>query len=139
VDGHPDCDDTNPFTRPGSLEVNDGQDNQCAGDTGFGLVDEISDHAGFTSPVDRGASCWKGQPFAVVYEASRSDAADQPANCARFFTSGVCWSDPTEPPPGGALFYLVRVNCQYLGSLGADSSGVERVWGCEHPSPACPD
>ncbi len=134
-----DCDDANEFTYPGATEVNDGQDNQCAGEPGFGLEDEISGLAGFDDPGDADAFCWPPQLFAEEYEASRSDAADQPLGCERSFTSGTCWSDAAVPASGQAFFYLVRANCQYLGSLGADSEGVERPWGCEHPSPGCPD
>jgi N-acetylneuraminic acid mutarotase len=134
-----DCDDANAYTYPGAIEVNDGDDNQCIGDPGYGLVDEIEGQTGFTHPSDRDAYCWSTQPFAVEYEASRSDAPDQPVNCSRGFTPGTCWSDSAVPPPGGTFFYLVRAVCQYAGSLGADSSDVERVWGCEHPDPGCPD
>ena len=134
-----DCDDSDPYTNPGAFEVNDGRDNQCAGDPGYGLIDEMSVQTGFTDPADRDAYCWPFQPFAEEYEASRSDAPDQPIGCARAFTYGLCWSDPAVPPPGGIFFYLVRALCQYTGSLGADSTGAERVWGCEHPSPGCPD
>jgi hypothetical protein len=134
-----DCDDANPFTYPGAGEVNDGKDNQCAGDPGFGLTDEITGQAQFDHPIDSNAFCWPMQPLAVQYEASRSNAPNQPINCLRVFTAGTCWSDSSLPPPDGVFFYLVRALCQYTGSLGADSTGVERVWGCEHPSPGCPD
>jgi hypothetical protein len=134
-----DCNDASEFTYPGAIEVNDGLDNQCAGDRGFGLTDEISGLAGFDDPGDPHAFCWPSQLFAVVYEASRSDAPDQPLGCVQSFTDGTCWSDAAIPAPGQAFFYLARANCQYLGSLGADSEGVERPWGCEHPSPFCPD
>jgi formylglycine-generating enzyme required for sulfatase activity len=37
----PDCDDADDLTYPGALEVcNDGLDNQCPGDVGFGQIDE---------------------------------------------------------------------------------------------------
>ncbi len=36
----PDCDDTNPNTYPGAIEICDEADNECAGDPGFGLVDD---------------------------------------------------------------------------------------------------
>ena len=132
-----DCNDANEFTFPGAAEVNDGLDNQCAGDVGFGLTDEISGLAGFDDPDDPDAFCWPAQPFAVLYEASRSDAPDQPLGCARQNAVDTCWSDVAVPASGQAFFYLARANCQNLGSLGADSAGVERSWGCESPSPLC--
>ena len=36
-----DCDDSRAATHPGALEINDGQDNQCFGDAGYGLADEL--------------------------------------------------------------------------------------------------
>jgi len=134
-----DCDDTNEYTLPGAIEVNDGDDNQCPGDRGFGLVDEITGQSGFTYPADPDAYCWPYQPFAIEYEASRSGAPDQPVDCVRSYTAGGCWNDPAEPLPGRVFFYLVRALCQYAGSLGADWAGVDRPWGCEHPDPGCPD
>ena len=36
-----DCDDADPDVYPGAPEINDGKDNQCPGDPGAGVVDEI--------------------------------------------------------------------------------------------------
>lgn len=134
-----DCDDGNPQTYPGAIEINDGQDNQCPGDPGYTLVDEIEGLAGFTDPLDDNAFCWNAQPLALEYEPSRSDAPNQPVNCLRTITAGTCWSDPTLPPPGGIFYYLVRALCGWTGSLGVDSSGGEHVWGCENLFPGCLD
>ena len=47
-----DCDDADPATFPGASEVNDGQDNQCPGDPGFGIIDEVTQVLGFFNPAD---------------------------------------------------------------------------------------
>lgn len=94
---------------------------------------------GFTDPLDDNAFCWNAQPLALEYEPSRSDAPNQPVNCLRTITAGTCWSDPTLPPSGGVFYYLVRALCGWTGSLGADSSGGEHVWGCENLFPGCLD
>jgi hypothetical protein len=38
--GGTDCDDSNPAIYPGATELCDGLDNQCPGDSGYGLIDE---------------------------------------------------------------------------------------------------
>ena len=57
---------------PGAAEVNDGLDNQCPGDAGRGLVDEISGIAGFNTFDDKTRFSWMSQSGAVSYEVARS-------------------------------------------------------------------
>jgi hypothetical protein len=47
LDGDPfgdlcDCKPADPAGYPGAVESNDGEDNQCPGDEGYGLIDEVT-------------------------------------------------------------------------------------------------
>lgn len=53
-----DCDDSDPTVYSGAPEICDGQDNQCPGDAGFGMVDE-----GFDPDGDSLASCFDNCPL----------------------------------------------------------------------------
>ena len=46
-----DCDDADPATHPGAVEINDGKDNQCEGEHGHGVSDELSGDSGGLSPL----------------------------------------------------------------------------------------
>ncbi len=48
-----DCDDLDPARRPENVESNDGLDNQCPGEDGYGAADETSGATGFRSSTDR--------------------------------------------------------------------------------------
>jgi len=125
-----DCDDSDSNTYPGAPEVNDAKDNQCPGDSGRGVVDEISGTAGFTDLSDPTAFCWTSQTGATQYEAVRSDDPTFATGCTTSVTSVTCWSDPSNPPSGAGFFYLVRVIAPNVGSWGQDSSGNERTGVC---------
>ena len=56
--GGDDCDDSQASTYPGAPEMNDGLDNQCAGSSGSGAIDEISGPSGFTDPTNENRFCW---------------------------------------------------------------------------------
>jgi len=152
-DGAPecsDCDDGDPVRYPGNVELcdgidndcsgvvdapsppesNDSQDNQCSGDPGFGLVDEVSGSAGFSVPGDPAQFCWPAQAGATEYQVLRSTARDFAGGCTSFVTGSTCRSDPTLPASKTAFHYLVRALAPYVGSLGADSAGVERAGVC---------
>ena len=61
-----DCDNNNPDVHPGAEEINDGVDNQCAGDPGYSLVDEIG---GQYQAVKAAAIAGgiKGKPSVIEY------------------------------------------------------------------------
>jgi len=125
-----DCDDADADTFPGAPEVNDGIDNQCSGDGGFGLVDEISGLSGFTVAGDPTQFCWPAQGGASTYEVIRSAQADFATGCLHTETSATCWSDTANPAAGSAAYYLVRALTPSPGSWGADGTGAERVGLC---------
>jgi len=125
-----DCDDAHAATRPGAPETNDGLDNQCSGDQGFGLVDELEETCGYYNAADREELSWPPQAGATSYEVARSPLRDFTASCVVFSGSASYLSDPEDPAPGGAFYYLVRAYAPYTGSWGASSSGAERVFSC---------
>jgi len=125
-----DCDDANPDTFPGAPEVNDGLDNQCPGDDGFGFADEIADGAGFHDPGDRTAYSWPAQERAFDYQVARSRLRDFSGECDGFYSTMPAWNDAELPGPGEAFYYLVRAYSPYAGSWGWNSEGVERIVPC---------
>jgi hypothetical protein len=84
-----DCNDGNPLTYSGAPEVNDTLDNQCPGDAGFGLVDEVSGISGFSIPGDPTRFCWTAQAGATEYLALRSSGAGFSGGCASAQTSAT--------------------------------------------------
>lgn len=123
-----DCDDNDSATHPHAPEVNDGRDNQCPGDPGFGSADEISGAAGFHDPSDRNEYSWPPQPGATGYEVARSSVPNfgEPGTCAIVTASAIPrWIDPEAPPTGGVFCYLVRAATPFAGSWGTDGAGVE--------------
>jgi len=125
-----DCRDNFDTIFPGAPEVNDGLDNQCPGDAGFLLIDEIDGVTGFFDPQSKTEVSWTGQPGATQYEVARSATHDFSTGCVRVLRSGTAWSDNEEPPPGRSFFYLVRATAPNVGSWGADSTGAERTGVC---------
>ena len=125
-----DCDDTHAATHPHAPEVNDGLDNQCSGDRGFGLVDELEETCGFHNPADKSEYSWPAQTGAASYEVARAPRADFAAGCITFATNVAHMNDPNRPAGGGVYFYLVRALTPHPGSWGRRSSGVERTVNC---------
>jgi hypothetical protein len=125
-----DCDDTDDTTYPGAIEVNDGADNQCPGDPGPGLVDELAPALRFDDPSDRDVLSWDVQPGATGYRVVRSDGVGFDVGCSCDPTAGTSWSDPETPATGAMFAYLARAASPNLGSAGADSTGVERSGAC---------
>ncbi|HET6372050.1 MAG TPA: M64 family metallopeptidase [Candidatus Polarisedimenticolia bacterium] len=125
-----DCDDTVAQTHPGATEVNDGRDNQCPGEPGYGLADEIASDAWFPDSGDPSSFCWTAQPSATSYAVARSSSIDFSAGCVSATTTLTCYSDPIAPPEGEAHYYLVRAATPNAGSWGASSAGVQHVFTC---------
>jgi hypothetical protein len=133
-DGTPDtvdCSDDNPNTYPGAPEINDGLDNNCPGDPGSGLVDEIT--GSLQTRVNSGATgqiCWPAQVGATEYELVRSTSPDMTGSCLTVTTALKCYTDAVQPAPGETFYYLVRSTAPHVGSWGADGDGVERTVAC---------
>ncbi len=133
ADGHGDacdCDPADAAVHPGALEVNDGQDNQCDGESGFGLIDETSEAAGFLDPGDRDTYSWPAQPGATEYHVIRSHSPEFVAPCLQFTTPATQVIDSEAPSTREVFYYLNRATAPYPGSWGAMSSGVERMPEC---------
>jgi len=124
-----DCDPADAAVHPGAPEVNDGKDNQCPGDAGRGLVDELADDLAFSDPVDRDRFCWGAQPGAVAYHVIRSSSAGFAGPCIGGTTANPCWTDVEDPGPQQVFHYLRRASLPHPGSWGLASTG-ERLGLC---------
>ncbi len=125
-----DCDDSDDSKHPGADELNDGVDNDCVGEIGFGLIDEIAATTGYNDGADRDKFSWTAQAGATMYEVSRSDSADFGGGCDLYTTSDTYLIDTEDPATEEAFYYLVRAMAPFVGSWGADSQGSERVISC---------
>ncbi len=110
--------------------MNDGIDNQCPGDAGFGLIDEISGISGFFSTTDRDELSWPPQSNATLYEAARSSSSDYSTDCLLEVTVDTKWVDGRIPPTTAVFYYLSRAAAPNVGSWGESSSGIERTFVC---------
>lgn len=123
-----DCDDGDPETYPGAFEVNDGVDNNCPGDAGYGAVDEISGSVHF---FDNDRFSWQAQPGASGYEVARAASANFSVGCTLVgFPTTNSIVDSTAVPVGQVRYYLVRPRNPFLGSWGLTSAGTPRVVPC---------
>jgi hypothetical protein len=125
-----DCDDASDDTYAGAVEINDGLDNQCPDDDGYGLVDEIEDECGFLNPNDRNEFSWTPQVGATSYEVARSANGYFVTDCELTQTTESSWIDTDPLPAGGRYHYLVRALQPHAGSWGESSAGLERTWVC---------
>ena len=125
-----DCDDAVLATHPGAPEINDGLDNQCPGETGFGSVDEVASDSGFHDPVDATSYSWTTQAGATTYEVARSAAVDFSSGCQRWETAVASIQDAENPSPGGVFHYVVRVLNPFPGSWGLGTLIGERTGAC---------
>ena len=126
-DGAPNANDCAPddgSVFPGAPEINDGRDNQCPGDPGYGLVDEIMGPLVFESPT---MLSWPAQSGATMYEIARSPAPTFASGCSKSYSPVDQFEVGQVPAPGGAYYYLVRPYLPHAGSWGARSDGVERA------------
>jgi large repetitive protein len=129
--GGSDCDDANPDTYADAPEINDALDNQCPGNLGYGVSDEISGPFGFFNPADLTLLSWPAQGYATGYEIVRASSKDFANNCTVLgSTTDIFIPDPDLPPAGTAFFYLVRSVTPNVGSFGQTSSGSPRTVPC---------
>jgi hypothetical protein len=127
-----DCDDTDPATYPGAEEVNDGVDNQCPGDAGYGVADETSSESGFFNPNDKNEYSWPAQAGAVTYHVVRGDTADFSIGCTMFGPFPETFLIDAEPLASGEIRYYQNRSFQpNLGSWGQSSTGLERDVPCD--------
>jgi hypothetical protein len=125
-----DCDDFDPDIYPGAPELNDGKDNQCDGDLGYGSVDELSGVVGFSNPLDKHELSWPAQSLATGYQVARADDPEFLVGAICSTTATAAWSDGDLPSEWGVFYYLVRPFTPYLGSWGQTSARVERTLVC---------
>jgi hypothetical protein len=125
-----DCSEGDPYTHQNAVEINDGLDNQCEGDSGYGVADELSGATGFFNPSDKNELSWPAQTGATIYETARSTAVDFSVTCVLFSTVGTTWSDGSTPTSGQVFYYLARAAAPNAGSWGQESSGNERTVNC---------
>ena len=131
--GGRDCDDSDPSVYPKAPESNDGIDNQCPGDHGYGVIDEISGVCDFHDG-DTVRFSWPEQAGADTYEVARSPQRD-------FLTICVLWpptsmpyvDDVSDPSIGECFYYLVRAATPNPGSWGENSQDIERTFTCPNP------
>lgn len=125
VDSCADCDDADPTIYPGAPEINDGQDNNCPGDAGFGQADEVG-----MITVDASEVCWTDQPGTTSYELVSSDDPQFLGGCTFYMVGVTCFTDPVPIAPNEERYYLVRSLMPFAGSWGVDSMGIERQVSC---------
>jgi hypothetical protein len=127
-----DCDDADATVFPGAAEVNDGQDNGCSGDAGYGAVDELDGPVVFADPSNKNVLSWLGQPGAARHQVVRAASPDFLDVCTLFPPSpATAHTDAAPVAPGAVHYYLVRPFLPNLGSWGLDSAGVERTVPCD--------
>lgn len=126
-----DCDDLLETVYPGAEEINDGIDNQCSGDVGSGIVDEVTGPIGFYDAGNKNLLSWPAQPRAIRYQVVRATAATFDSGCTLFpFLTTPMLNDTAPVFPGVVNYYLVRSSYPNVGSWGLNSSGVERSVAC---------
>ncbi len=141
VSNNKDCDDTQASVYPSAPEINDGLDNQCAGNAGFGMTDEITGNLGFLTSSDKTKLSWGAQPGATGYTLARSPFRDLHAGCKLGSSAVPSLSDAEVPAQGGVFYYLVRAASPWMGSWGQRTSGAERAvcTGCGGSADQCDD
>ena len=125
-----DCAPADATRGPGAAEINDGIDNQCPGDRGHGVIDELSGTSGFHDPLDATVYSWPAQPGATGYRVVRSVEPDLSAECTAWTTDTPWIVDGAAPAAGLRFFYLPRATAPHSGSWGQDGAGAEREGVC---------
>jgi len=120
-----DCDDTDDTDLANFPETNDGIDNNCSTDPGYGLIDEILPTTGFL--YSNSQYVWTAQPEAFSYRALRADSADFLNGCVSFNVTQFPYIlDFTVPAPGDVYYYVVQAYTPHTGDWGKSSSGSVR-------------
>jgi Putative metal-binding motif len=125
-----DCNDSDALVYPGASEWNDGIDNQCPGDPGYGEVDEISGMSGFPADGNKSIYEWTPQGGATSYQAIRSTSALFFSECSSYGTSQPFIVDSAVPDRGRIFYYVVRSEAPFTGSWGQGMSGAPRPVSC---------
>jgi hypothetical protein len=125
-----DCDDFASAIYPDALEVNDGIDNQCPGDEGYGIVDEMGGNCSFHTNTTEYSCEPPEQMYATSYEIVRSEFPEFTAACTIVTDTIPYLNDPESPPMAACYYYLTRPLTPHKGSWGQNSSGAERVVSC---------
>ena len=126
-----DCNDANPQVGNGLPEINDWTDQECPGDQGYGVIDEISGTSGFAAP-SKTVFSWPAQSGATQYQAVRSTSRTFTTGCVSSLTATPSWTPPApdNPPAGTAYYFLDRSMLPRKGSFGQRSNGAERAVVC---------
>jgi hypothetical protein len=120
------CDDGNAAVCPGASEVNNGFDDPCPLEHGYGQTDEIES----LLDVIETQVCWPSQTGATGCEVLRSTTAGLYSDCTLGSVTESRWNDATTPAPGVTAHYLVRSASPFVGDWGLDSSGDPRHPAC---------
>jgi len=127
-----DCAPADAHTYSNAPEWNDARTNQCPGDAGQELVDELSGGIGFRDPANKNRLSWTPQTGATQYLIQTVLASSFPSSppsgpwCNPLTTANP-WHDTTPVTlPGVTRFYIVRAQLPNRGSAGRTSAGVER-------------
>ena len=110
------CNDTNAAVYPGAPEINDLFDNQCPGDPGYGLINEVEGPVQLTEGAGFTSVCWSAQPGGTNYQVRRCIEPGMVISCVVFNTTITCIDDMDDPMAGEIFFYRVRVTAPNLGT-----------------------
>ena len=125
-----DCAPGDGYTYAGAPEVNDGIDNQCPGEEGYGTVDEIS---GMIEFLQEEYVSWPPQQFANLYKVAMLTGTSFSSVTTCATRSDFDYSPVSTPPPGKVTYVLVRAQSPHVGSWGRNSAGVSRTVSCASP------
>ena len=110
------CDDTNFVIYPGAPEINDPYDNQCPGDAGFGLINEIEGLMELMEGAGSTSVCWPAQPGATYYRVRRCSDAIMSDACVDVDTMMTCIDELNDPIAGEIYYFRVRATIPYGGN-----------------------